>query len=144
MLRGNDKGADMKNHHQIQADEANITAVIFAMGTYFDGVEKIAVENKYGCFTGVYYPAYSSDKPESAIKLTDVQYRKYLHDIYMAQIKEWDENYEDPCVLDGTSWELTIRYSNGTERQWSGCNAYPLSWNRFIKAVNSLDLPDIK
>lgn len=40
----------MKKHHQIQADEAKIVAVIFAMGTYFDGVEKISVENKHGCF----------------------------------------------------------------------------------------------
>ena len=61
----------------------------------------------------------------------------------MSYIKEWDEHYDDPDILDGTSWTITITYGN-YKREWDGVNAYPPLWNRFIKAINSLDMPTIK
>ena len=60
----------------------------------------------------------------------------------MSYIKEWDEHYDNPDILDGTSWSIVINYGN-YQRKWSGNNASPPSWSRFIKAINSLDLPTI-
>ena len=31
-----------------------------------------------------------------------------------------------------------------SKRKWSGINKYPPLWNRFRKAINSLDLPELR
>ena len=45
--------------------------------------------------------------------------------------------------LYATQWTITVRLFDGEEYKWYGSNSYPLSWERFIKAVNTLDLPEI-
>lgn len=30
----------------------------------------------------------------------------------MSYIKEWDEHYDNPDILDGTSWSIVINYGN--------------------------------
>lgn len=78
------------------------------------------------------------------IELTKEEYEQYVHNICMTYIKKWDEYYSDPRALDGESWTIRIKYGEGYEREWHGCNAYPPLWNQFLEAVNSLDLPDVK
>lgn len=45
--------------------------------------------------------------------------------------------------LDGIKWVIPVRLFTGEEYKWYGSNSYPLSWKRFIKAINTLDLPQI-
>lgn len=116
----------------------------FEIGGFHQGYKKLRVENNgNSCDAKYYAPFLSTDEPSKTISLTSDQYKKLVHRIYMTYIKEWDEFYDDPDILDGTSWKITLTCGN-YQREWSGNNAYPPLWNHFIKAINSLDLPTIK
>lgn len=126
-------------------DEAETTAIEFEIGDFFGDCKKLVAERE-GCeFTGkYYYSTFPGDEPDIKIKLTSKEYKDYVHGIYMTYIKEWNERYDNPDILDGTTWEITIRFSDGVEWRWSGCNAYPPLWEMFLSAVNSLALPDVR
>lgn len=124
-------------------EEMETTKVEFEIGGFFQGYKRLVVEKKNNSYSATYYPSHCEDMLEKRITLTSDQYKKFVHKIYMSYIKEWDEHYADPDILDGTSWQITISFGSW-QREWDGVNAYPPSWNRFIKAINSLDLPTIK
>lgn len=49
-----------------------------------------------------------------------------LRDLY---IGEWRKKYIKPHILDGTQWQLTIKYNNGKpQAKHYGSNAYPYSF----------------
>lgn len=124
-------------------EEMETTKVEFEIGGYFQGYKRLVVETKDNSYFATYYPSQFEDVLEKRISLTSDQYKKFVHKIYMTYIKEWNEFYDNPDILDGTSWQITIMCGN-YQREWSGNNAYPPLWNRFITAINSLDLPTIK
>lgn len=124
-------------------EERETTKIEFEIGGFFQGFKKLVVENDGNSYNAKYYALFPSDEPSITICLSSGQYKKFVHRIYMSYVKEWDEFYDDPSILDGTSWKITIAYGD-YKREWSGNNAYPPLWNRFIKAINSLDLPTIK
>lgn len=80
---------------------------------------------------------------ETSIDLTEKEYKKFIHNVFMSYIKEWDGNYDDPDICDGTSWSIIIKLGR-SKQEWSGINKYPPLWNRFIKAINSLGLPELR
>ena len=61
----------------------------------------------------------------------------------MSYIKEWDGNYDDLDICDGTTWSIVIKQGH-PKQKWSGINQYPPLWNRFIKAIDSLGLPKLR
>lgn len=128
-------------------EEMETTKVEFEIGGFFRGYKRFVVKKENNSYSATYYPSlYPSQSDgtlEKRISLPSDEYKKFVHKVYMSYIKEWDEHYDNPDILDGTSWSIVINYGN-YQRKWSGNNAYPPSWSRFIKAINSLDLPTIK
>ncbi|MDD4095441.1 MAG: ADP-ribosylglycohydrolase family protein [Oscillospiraceae bacterium] len=45
----------------------------------------------------------------------------------------WDDDYENPSVLDGQSWSLRIRFGDRPPVTWSGTNAYPPRFSELLK-----------
>ena len=125
-------------------EEAETVFFEFGIGGFFDGYQKMEVEKKDDAFTAKYFPAFGSEDSAFEIRLTSDEFRTFIHKVYATSLLEWKEEYVDPYVLDGTQWEITIRYTDGKAQKWYGSNAYPPLWKRFIKAVNSLDLPEVK
>lgn len=82
------------------------------------------------------YSRFNRYMPEDASAREEYGYHK---DEFIAMIKElrlgeWKHKYVDPCVLDGTQWELTIEYNNGYKTQkFYGSNAYPWNFNKLEK-----------
>ena len=55
-------------------------------------------------------------------------------------LNEWRKEYNNPCVLDGTQWELDIRFSCGRRAlKFYGSNAYPYN---FDKLLQLLEIPE--
>jgi hypothetical protein len=80
---------------------------------------------------------------ETSIDLTEKEYKKFIHNVYMSYIKEWDGNYDDLDICDGTTWSIVIKQGH-SKQKWSGINKCPPLWNRFIKAIDSLGLPKLR
>lgn len=45
----------------------------------------------------------------------------------------WDDEYDNPSVLDGESWTLNIRFGDRPPVSWSGTNAYPPHFPELLK-----------
>jgi hypothetical protein len=88
---------------------------------------------------------YGSDAKH--VKVTDSQWRIFWLALNHVQVWRWDANYSDPFTLDGTSWNLKIKYRR-KEIVSRGSNAYPESsgidfsdnsqFSLFLDAVNML------
>jgi len=50
---------------------------------------------------------------------------------------EWDEEYEEPGVVDGTSWTVEI-VTDEIDLRSSGSNAYPDNFDEFLEEVSRL------
>ena len=44
----------------------------------------------------------------------------------------WKKDYDNPYVLDGTSWDVTIKYNDGKKWKSGGCNAFPYNFSGFL------------
>jgi len=116
----------------------------FQISGFFGGNNTLVVENREGVFLASVELGVMD--PDGAIKkeLTFQEYCDFINKIYNCYILEWDEEYVNLCVLDGTQWHMIVRGSSGKEIKCYGSNAYPPMWKKFLKAVNSLDLPIIR
>ena len=57
----------------------------------------------------------------------------------------WRKRYVDPCVCDGVSWSMKLRFSSGSCKQISGSNEFPEEWDHFQSFLEqSLDMRDVK
>lgn len=47
-------------------------------------------------------------------------------------VEHWNSEYIDPCVCDGTQWELAVKYEGHRGTVWVGSNAYPRNWEELL------------
>ncbi|OIJ09335.1 hypothetical protein BKP35_16830 [Anaerobacillus arseniciselenatis] len=57
---------------------------------------------------------------------------RLLNDFNALQVEYWDSEYIDPCVCDGTQWELGVKYKGERGTVWEGSNAYPPNWDDLL------------
>ena len=71
-----------------------------------------------------------SELPEVELFIKD----EFLRGIAGLHIGEWKKRYENPYVLDGTQWIVSIEYEDGREPvQIHGSNAYPYNFRGLIE-----------
>ena len=115
-----------------------IEKVVFSMGgrlggyktkTYTVDGDIVRIEVEY---SANYNPLaiYNCDPTE----ISKEEFFNSLEDLY---IGEWDEKYDTSrfgvFIMDGTSWNLEIHYSNGhTPVEIHGSNAYPYNFDRLL------------
>ena len=118
------------------------TYFAFSMGKFSGDFNKLEVEIKASDCKGKYLVR---EKIVDTVPLTRDACTKFLNKVYACGVLDWNEDYrgstQDP---NGRSWGVEIRFDNGEEVYKGGCDQYPDSWRKFIKAVNALKLPDIK
>lgn len=116
----------------------------FQIGGFFCGYSRIMVENDNGRYTAAYAPGFAN--PEDAMKteISEEEFVRFITGIYRCCLWEWKDEYVDPGVLDGTQWTIRVRLNGQDEKEWYGSNDYPPLWKKFIKAVNTLPLPEIR
>lgn len=57
----------------------------------------------------------------------------HLHEAFKnVQVQYWHSEYMNPCVLDGTQWQLFVKYKGQRGTVWSGSNAYPSNWKDLL------------
>lgn len=59
--------------------------------------------------------------------------KEFIEELKDIRIGNWKKEYIDLCVLDGTQWELEIRFSNGRRAfKTGGSNAYPYNFDQLM------------
>lgn len=115
----------------------------FQIGGFFCGFSRIMVERCGHVCTAAYAPGFANPEDATKIEIPEEMFFKFLKSVYNVGLWEWEDEYVDPDVLDGTQWTIRVRMQNQEEHEWYGSNAYPAVWKKFIRAVNRLPLPRI-
>ncbi len=93
----------------------------------FDGEKIVAERHGYNGF----YPELTDDgelyKDQSRTSL--IEGFKEFH------IGRWKKRYYNPDVLDGTQWEVTFFFSDGTTVEAGGSNSFPANFRKFLKLM---------
>lgn len=70
--------------------------------------------------------------------ISTVSLEEFSSKIEKLDIKGWDKEYMDYCVLDGVSWDLKYETDNGKPIKVGGSNAYPREWKKLIRLIRSV------
>ncbi len=113
----------------------------FEEGGFHQGFKTTLLYRKNDKFLIEKTTFYNKEKYE----IEEFAFFKALKKIYLSRFLEWNEDYVDMDIMDGHQWSIKVRFSekssisNKKSFEVAGSNAYPPFWNKFIKAIASLD-----
>ncbi len=116
----------------------------FQIGGYFEGNRQIIIKDNYFELMKSQY-GFSENilSKENHLTINSISSLiKVLNDI---SLLSWDENYSNEYVMDGTQWEIEIKYNNLKKIKKSfGSNQFPYvdKINNTISSKNSDNTPD--
>jgi hypothetical protein len=107
---------------------------------------KIDLKNKkFWSFKSDGYENYiarnSSTKDEGftfASNLNEDKIEGFILDSSRYGFTKWKTSYDNPIILDGLQWGVTILFSDGTKKQIDGSNAFPKTWKPMCSAFAAL------
>lgn len=118
------------------------TYFAFSMGKFSGDFNKLEVTIGATDCKGKYLVR---EKIVDTVILTREACEKFLTKVYASGVLDWKEDYRNPTQNpNGKSWGIEMKFDNGEEYYKGGCDLYPDSWKKFLRAVNVLKLPDIK
>ena len=112
-----------------------VESIEFSDGGFFGGYLDIQIrKNADGAFVTFHsFPFGKVPVPDRQI--TSLRWNRLVNKLYTElYLHEWKKRYDDPDVLDGEQWELTIKLSGNRRRTYSGSNAFPPYWSE-LKAL---------
>lgn len=110
-----------------------ISKITFSIGGFFTGheIRTITIDEDVHLHVDHSYFLRPSNLPsEAELNLAKEELFEGLCRLYLSQ---WRKRYENPNVLDGTQWALTIAFSNGLRTiHITGSNAYPYNFQELL------------
>ena len=113
-----------------------VTSIRFLVGGYFSGSTEVTItRNEKGAFVKVGDYRFGDKLPLNRDKqISPAKWNRILNTLYsQLYLHEWKKRYENPCVLDGTQWELKIKLTGNRVRNYYGSNDYPPYWKELTK-----------
>lgn len=108
----------------------NLASLTYVISGYLYGAETFRlIPGDGGYFTAIYEKHISGDGPESSA--LSLPKEEVLAELLRLHMGDWKRRYENPTVLDGVSWSVTLTYRDGTGKcEFSGRNSFPWSFGR--------------
>ena len=113
----------------------HIESIIVEYGGYHDGTEirkithdgdEIVVERRF----------YNGASDDGKVLYDRMTWSSFLEAIESLHIDTWDEEYDNPDVLDGSQWSLDLEYSNNVKgKHYRGSNMYPENFDDFLRVI---------
>lgn len=119
----------------------NISSLCFSIGGYFGGYDiyNIDITNTEAKLTAShsFLPQHEEVNFNSETFYTNKE--KFLKKLESFYIGEWKRYYYNPDVLDGTQWDLTIKFTNEIKvLKYGGSNYFPYNFAKFEKFIKNL------
>ena len=86
-------------------------------------------------------PRNESAKDEGFTFVRDLDTEKvatFIRESARAGFTRWEGSYVNEQVTDGHQWSIRIMFADGTEKDISGSNAYPSTWDNMYTAFEAL------
>ena len=77
------------------------------------------------------------DSDQATVRPGPDAWAQFWADVDAAGAWSWDAHYDEPGVLDGTSWSLRLEHE-GRAMESGGSNAYPPGWEQLQAALEQL------
>jgi len=104
-------------------DIVSIEELEFFIGGYAGTSYKVSIKGNAASFIR-YYGAPEQDG-WSEVQLNKERISAFMVALNEVGVLKWKKQYDDPGMLDGTQWELEIKYNEGAAFKAYGSNAYP-------------------
>lgn len=106
-----------------------IKTVTFSAGGYFNGLDVTTVQFQANKTIYTMEHQFPSDGL-APVSQEGMPKGQFLEEIQGLHIENWKKDYDDPTIMDGEQWSLTIEFSDGySPVEISGSNAYPPQFN---------------
>ena len=114
----------------------HLSGMTVLYGGYFGGTEErhISFDGERIVAKSLGYNGFEPDMDDDSLyedqsRTSLIECLKELH------IGRWKERYYNPDILDGTQWEVTFFFSDGTKAESSGSNSFPANFRKFLKLM---------
>lgn len=120
--------------------------ILFEVGGLMQGFFTLRLERAEGGSFMQVSPGFIPDKESGKVQPGRVSITAEQWDTVVAQLYEelfvldWKETYENPFVMDGQQWRLTLTMENGEELRYHGMNAYPVYWDRVLELFDPMSI----
>lgn len=141
-----DKGWEYEPEREEIADKAlndrlqDIQSIVVEYGGYFGGTEKrmitfegekILVKKEY--MLRIPSPEELQEDPNDEFR--GMEKMEFLEELADFHLGEWEKEYEDLNVLDGTQWSVVIRFATGKAFKSEGSNRFPYNFYGFLDLI---------
>ena len=119
---------------------AMLKKIKFSIGGFFSTTTTVHVRNKGGKLKGK-----SNQMPPSGqdlhcvLELSGEAWQAWLLEFEALDIENWEDEYVDPHVLDGTQWSLKCKWKDGKQKRIGGSNAYPEQWRSLLHLLGQFE-----
>ena len=72
------------------------------------------------------------------IKPRKEEWKSFWEELDVLKVWNWDKEYINRDMLDGTQWELNVKREGRRHRRIYGSNAYPEGFDNLLKAIEKL------
>ena len=115
-----------------------LIGIVFSEGGYFGGHDVVEITTDESSHHSVYnhYPdVFDGVETPYSTDLTSTQWKRLLDTLFRKLcVHEWKQSYIDPCVCDGTQWELELKLIRGRHYRISGSNDFPALYKDLVRA----------
>lgn len=113
----------------------NVESITVEYGGFFGGTEKRVITHD-GDKIVVERSFYNGASEDGRLLYAGKTWKNLLQGLDSLPIDDWDEQYDDPDVLDGTQWSFDIKFAKGTEdAHYWGSNMYPDNFDDFLRIM---------
>lgn len=114
-----------------------ITSIEFEDGGFFGGFTSISIEKDDKGATVNVTQSLSSEKIKKHI--TKRRWGNLINCLYDdCYLHEWKHHYNDPYILDGEQWSISIMLTGNRKREYYGSNAFPVYWKEVKKKFSNI------
>ena len=112
-----------------------IQKIIIEYGGFFGGAERRTLTHD-GEDIYVEREFYNGLPDDGRVLYQNKKWSELLTELKELHIDDWDQEYNDPDVMDGTQWSLDIEFSDDSEgiHIW-GSNMFPNNFGDFLKVI---------
>ncbi|MCR5352919.1 MAG: hypothetical protein K6D98_01280 [Clostridiales bacterium] len=113
-----------------------VTSVYFSYGGFFGGYDNFLIEKTQSGIVSNYLhlPIATKSRNPVSRELSYKEWEKLMNAFYSKMfVHEWDGEYVNYDILDGTQWSLELRLEDGSVKRYHGSNAFPPYWEELKK-----------
>jgi len=107
-------------------------------GGFHEGFKTILIEERDGYADMKLTPPISvSIDGELSLRITLNEWQSIKDELFNELfVLSWDEEYYDPYIMDGTQWELKLKFDNRKKFKASGSNVFPALFDELLEYLD--------